>query len=204
MAENEIGGSLELSFGGGIYPAKAKAAVSVASRFGSRSAEILQPSVEILGVEAFNARLQASEDVDVLVARAMLAAGASAHAGKRRLLAKIVQRAVLDDAEIDESGLLVDLIEQIDGSHIRCLEDIHRAEQKAHASGEMEVVARGAEKPITQEVSNIVSAYPEMLIRRQQGLGLIDGSLTWDGVTVISGTTSTGMLILHELHNVDL
>ena len=204
MSENELNGTAELSIGGGIYPVQAKVAVSVARRFGSRSAEVLQPSIDAVGEEGLSARLDASEEVDVLVTRSVLAAGTSAHAGKRRLLAKVVQRAVLDDAEIDPSSMIVELIEQIDSPHIRCLEDIHRAEQRAQASGEMGVVARGAEKPITQEVLETARKYPETLIRRLHGLGLIDGSLTWDGITVITGTTSTGLLILQELHNVDL
>ena len=204
MSENELNGSLELSLGGGIYPAQAKVAVSVARRFGTRGAEVLQPSLDALGEAALAARLQASEEVDVLVMRSVTAAGMSAHAGKRKLLAKVVQRAVLDDAEIDQSLLITELIEQIDGPHIRCLEDIHRAEQRAQASGEMEVTARGAEKQVTEEVSATVQGYPDTLIRRLQGLGLIDGIVTWDGLTVITGTTSTGMLILQELHNVDL
>lgn len=204
MSENQLSGTAELSIGGGIYPVQAKVAVTVAHKFGSRSAEILQPSVDALGEEGFNARLQSSEEVDVLVARSMFAAGASAHAGKRRLLAKVVQRAVLDDAAIDPSSMIIELIEQIESPHIRCLEDIHRAEQRAEASGEVGTIARGAEKPITQEVSSTVEKYPEPLIRRLHGLGLIDGSLTWDGITVITGTTSTGLLILRELHNVDL
>lgn len=204
MSENELSGTAELSIGGGIYPLQAKVAVSVARRFGSRSTEVLQPSIDAVGEEGLSSRLQASEEVDVLVARSVFAAGSSAHAGKRRLLAKVVQRAVLDDAEIDPSSMIVELIEQIDSPHIRCLEDIHRAEQSAQASGEMGVVARGAEKPITQEVSATARKYPETLIRRLHGLGLVDGSVTWDGITVITGTTSTGLLILRELHNVDL
>lgn len=204
MSEKELSGTAELSVGGGIYPVQAKVAVSVARRFGSRSAEVLQPSVDSIGEEALSARLQSSEEVDVLVARSVLAAGTSAHAGKRRLLAKVVQRAVLDDAEIDPSSMIVELFEQIDSPHIRCLEDIHRAELRVQASGEMGVVARGAEKPITQEVLDIARKYPETLIRRLHGLGLIDGSLTWDEIVVITGTTSTGLLILRELHDLDL
>ncbi|MFC7861271.1 hypothetical protein ACFQ9D_09695 [Arthrobacter koreensis] len=204
MSKNEINGTVELSIGGGVFPAQAKVAISVARRFGTRSAEVLQPSVDALGEDGLSARLQASEEIDVLVARAVLAGGATSHAGKRRLLAKVVQKAVLDDAEIDQSLLIIEMIEQIDSPHIRCLEDIRRAELRAQASGEMGVTARGAEKPITDEVSATVRKYPEMLIRRLEGLGLVDGSLTWDGITVITGTTSTGTLILQELHNVDL
>ena len=204
MSENELSGSVELSVGGGIYPVQARVALSVVRRFGTRSEEVLQPSVDALGEEALNARLESSEEIDVLVMRSVTAAGMSAHAGKRRLLAKVVQRAVLDDAEIDQSLLIIELIEQIESPHIRCLEDIRRAEQRAQASGEMGVTARGAEKPITEEVSSTVHRYPDTLIRRLQRLGLIDGSVTWDGMTVITGTTSTGTLILQELHNVDL
>lgn len=131
MSEKELSGTAEISIGGGIYPAQAKVAVSVARRFGSRSAEVLQPSIDAIGNEALSNRFQTSEEVDVLVARSVLAAGTSAHAGKRRLLAKAVQRAVLDDAEIDSSLLIVELIEQLENPHIRCLEDVHRAEQRA-------------------------------------------------------------------------
>lgn len=204
MSENELSGTAELSIGGGIYPLQAKFAVSVARRFGSRSAEVLQPSVDAVGENALSARLQDSEELDVLVARSLFVAGSSAHAGKRRLLAKVVQRAVLDDAEIDPASMIVELLEHLESPHIRSLEDIHRAELRAQASGEMGVIARGAEKPITEEVAATVRKYPETLIRRLHGLGLIDGSVTWDGITVITGTTSTGLLILRELHNVDL
>lgn len=66
------------------------------------------------------------------------------------------------------------------------------------------MVARGAEKSISLEISATVKKYPELLIRRLHGLGLIDGSVTWDGITVITGTTSAGLLILRELHDLDL
>ncbi|WP_270260510.1 hypothetical protein [Kocuria marina] len=134
----------------------------------------------------------------------MIAAGTSAHEGKRKLLAKIVQRAVLDDAEIDPQMLMFELIEQLEGPHIRCLEDIHRAEREAQASGEMDEVAPRAQKPITRAVSRTVEKYSELLIRRLHSLQLIDGSVTWDGATVITGTTSSGLQVLQELHNVDL
>lgn len=204
MSENEVTLSAELSIGGGIIPAQAKIASSVAHRFAARGAEVLQPSRDTMGVDALNARLEASEEVDALVARAVVACGNSANAAKKVLLARVVQRAVLDDAEIDQSLLLVDILDQIDGPHIRCLEDIYRAEQRARISGELGEIARGAEKPITREVSTVAGKYPETILRRLESLGLITGSINWDGMAVIAGTTSTGESILQELHDVQL
>lgn len=204
MSENELGASVELSVGGGIFPAKAKFGVSLTRRLERRGLEVLQPSIEAVGNEDLDARLRVSEEVDALVIKSIAAAGCSAHIGKRKLLAKIVKRAVLDDAEIDTSLLLFELIEQLEGPHIRCLEDIHRAEQRAQASGEMPEVAPGAEKPNTKTVMETVEKYPPEVLRKLLGLDLVTGRVSWDGMALIPGTTSSGVNLLQQLHDSDI
>lgn len=127
---------------------------------------------------------------------------ASASAAKRRLLARIVKAAVLDDAKIDESALIVGVLRQIDTPHIRCLEAIYRAEQEAKAGGDLQPTARGAEKELTQQVRAVDDSYPLSLLTQLEHLGLIDGSITWDGVTLVTGTTVFGAQVLEDSHSI--
>lgn len=194
--------SMKISLGGGPIPAKI--ALTFGHRFGSRGSEVLQPSIEGIGVDALVARLEASEELDALVSRAFIACGRSAHTGKRALLAKIVQRTVLDDAKLDESSLLVRIMDQIEGPDIRCLEEMRRAEQRARDSGELGAIARGAEKPMTREVDKAAEKYPEAVLRSLERLGLISATINWDGSAYVSGMSSLGDSILDELHEVTL
>lgn len=204
MPARDMNVNSELVFGGGIYPVQAKLGASYTHGFNSRAEEVIQPTIQIIGTEELIKALGNSEELEVLVTRAVNSGANTSYKEKRKLLAKIVQDVVLDDSKIDQSILILQLIEQLEGPHIRCLEDIHRAEERAKESGEMGEVAPSAEKPITNEVSETARKYPDILIRSLQGLDLIDARVTWDGNALVTGLTSAGSLVLQELHSVAL
>jgi hypothetical protein len=79
--------------------------------------------------------IQESEDVEVLVIEALEAASRTALREKRLLLGRIIGRAVLDDAPIDEAQLITAALGELDAPHIRALERLRRAEEDidAHA-----------------------------------------------------------------------
>lgn len=193
----------EASVGGGLLPAKFRLAATMTKRFTERGTEAMEPSLAAIGEDVLEELFAGNEELDALAVRAITTAAESASAAKRRLLAKAVKVAVLDDAKIDESALIIGVLQQIDTPHIRCLEAIHRAEQVARASGDLRPIARGAGKELTQQVSAVADAYPASLLTQLERLGLIDGSITWDGVAHITGTTAFGAQVLEDLHSVE-
>lgn len=187
--------------GGGLLPLKAGLAATITRRFASRGGEAIQAAVDAVGESDFDQRLEDNEELDVLVVRAVEAAARSSHEAKRRLLSNVVKAAVLDDAKVDESVLVVGVLQQLDAPHIRCLEEVWRAEKEALASGEMRPPARGAQRELTQAVREATTHYPPFLLHELERLGLLDGSVTWDGVSHVTGTTEFGARLLNDLRS---
>lgn len=199
MADNEASVGLELGVGGGIFPANAKLAVSLKRGWNSRGQEVLDSVIQAVDGEVLERRLLQAPEVEVLLGRAVNAAAASSLANKRRLLARVVQAAVLDDAAIDQSTLILDVLEQVDAVHIRCLEAIARAERESKEAGDWEFTAERAEKPSDQRVQDAADGYPSPIIKRLETLGLADASVDWSGHTRVTGMTVFGELVLNDL-----
>lgn len=72
--------------------------------------------------------IQQSEDIDILVIDALEAAARTSLADKRLLLGRVIGRAVLDDALIDDAQLITAALREVDAVHIRALERLRRAE----------------------------------------------------------------------------
>ena len=199
MAENEI----EIKLAAGlppVLPVTAEVSVGYKRRWLGRGSEVASSlAAAVGGPDKLEQRASESEEIDSLINRAVIIGANSDLHEKRVLLAQVVARAVLDDAEIDESILLVNALADIDAVHVRSLESIRRAEAAAVESGEMEPISRGAEKPITREVQAAVEKLSEIVLRKLVSLNLIDGEVTWDGVSVITGLTSLGARILDDL-----
>lgn len=204
MADNEASVGLELGVGGGIFPANAKLAVSLKRGWNSRGQDVLDSVTQAVDGEVLERRLLQAPEVEVLLARAVNAAAASSLASKRRLLARVVQAAILDDAAIDQATLIVDVLEQVDAVHIRCLEAIARAELNSKEAGDWEFTAERAEKPANQRVQEAADDYPSPIIKRLETLGLADASVDWSGHTRVTGMTVFGELVLNDLRQESL
>jgi hypothetical protein len=201
MAENEVSAGIELAVGGGVFPASAKLAVTLKRGWSSRGQEVLDSVSRAIDGEILERRLLEAPEVEVLLVRAVNAAAGSALSSKRRLLARVVQAAVLDDAAIDQSTLIVDVLEQIDAVHVRCLEAIARAELASKEAGDWEFTAERAEKPSNERVQAAADDYPSPIIKRLETLGLADASVDWSGHTRVTGMTVFGELVLSDLRH---
>jgi hypothetical protein len=185
-----------------VLPGHAKLSVGYAKRWTKRGADVLDAISEAVGgADKLEARAAVSEEVDAILARAAVAGADSALLQKRKLLAGSLRRPSWMTQKVDEAALIVDTLGQIDAVHVRALEAIHRAETEARESGEMGPVARAAEKPPTTPVREVVERLPEGVLRRLESVGLISGSLTWDGTGHISGLTSFGEQVLEDLRS---
>lgn len=202
MAENEFEVKLAASLPP-VLPVTAEVSVGFKRRWLGRGKEVTSAlTAAVGGFDKLEQRAAESEEIEALINRAVFIGANSDLHEKRILLAQVASRAVLDDAEIDESILLVNALADIDAVHVRSLESIRRAETAAVESGEMGAISRGAEKRITSEVQAAVEKLPEMVLRKLLSLNLIDGEITWDGVTVITGLTTFGARILEDLKSV--
>lgn len=212
MADEEIERETEtefevgLRFGTGSLLPGGDIVANLRRRWTSRAQPVADAAVAAAGgADELAAALEASEDLDVLLSRAIAAAGASASATKRRLLARVVSQAVLDDAEVDDATLILIALEQLEVPHIRALETIHRVDQERIAEGHRPPIAAGAAREIDEVVSDSARQFPSALIRILLNTGLLDGGQSWDGAMVyITGLTSYGEEILRFLHEEDL
>jgi hypothetical protein len=69
----------------------------------------------------FAEALERSSELSTLFGRAIWISMSTALASKRRLLARVIAQAAVDDAKIDESHICVDVLEDLDAVHIRSL-----------------------------------------------------------------------------------
>ena len=99
--------------------------------------------------------------------------------------------------------MITGILTQIDAPHIRCLEAIYRAKEEAAKAGELSPTARGAEQELNQRVTEAARSYPAPVLVVLVSLGLLDGSVSWDGVALVAGPTAFGEQLLNDLRVAD-
>jgi hypothetical protein len=172
-------------------------------RWLARAREVVDEVEKRVPSDLLSQRLVGSQELDATFLAAVEAGASSGLEAKRRLLGKVVAEAVLDDAKVDHATLITHMLAQIDAPHIRCLEAIYRAKKQAAAAGQLSPTARGAEQPIHQDITNAGRAYPAPVLVALVSLGLLDASVTWDGVALVKGPTTFGQHLLDELRTAD-
>jgi hypothetical protein len=93
-----------------------------------------------VGLDALKARLAESSELEALIGNALETATRTDYAAKRRLLARVVINAALDDAKIDESQLIEMALRDLEAVHIRALQRIVTAEDATAVGSEDEAV----------------------------------------------------------------
>jgi hypothetical protein len=195
-------GSLELGFDARpVLPLYAKLSGTLSRTWGGRGAESLDEALTRVDASVLESRVEESEGVSVLVVRALQAAADSSLRDKRRLLGQLISESALDDAAIDENLVWVDILAQVDGPHVRCMEAIRRAEREAVAREERGPVAEAAEKPYVPRIQEAANRYPSPVIRVLATLGLIQGTVAWDESTRVTGMTLLGERLLDYLRD---
>lgn len=196
--ETEVTGSIEVGTPD-WFPVHGRVAVGMKRRFLDRSADVYNQIAGSIDEHQLDQKLAASPRLDALAANAVNAGAVSGLQDKRRLLGRVVARAVLDEAQIDEAELITLTLAQIDAPHVRCLEEIRRAEVAAEANGEVAPIARGAEQELNSRVMEAGKHFPAPVIVTLNSLGLLKGTSSWDGVAFVSGTTEFGRQLLADL-----
>ena len=169
------------------------------ARWSARVSQVSDEVTAVMPPEKLSRRLEAQPALDAAFAAALEAAGRTGLEAKRRLLGRVIARAVLDDARVDEATLLVGVLSQIDAPHVRCLEAIHRAEEEAEAAGEIAPRAQYAERETVPRIAEVGRAHPDPVLAALASLGLIETSNTWGDTAILKGLTPFGQALLRDL-----
>jgi hypothetical protein len=172
-------------------------------RRAARAAQVLEEITAQVSVAELHRRLVDDPVLDAALTAALQAAACSGLEAKRRLLGRVVTRAVLDDARVDETSLVVGVLGQIDAPHVRCLEAVRRAEEEAEAAGEVPQRAQYADRQLIPGIVEAGRAQPEPVLAALTSLGLLEASGTYDGTALVKGLTSFGQALLQDLRDND-
>lgn len=156
-----------------------------------RMEQTIQEIADDVGEERLAARLKDPEH-QALFANGVEVATRTGLEDKRRLLAKVVSAAILDDTNLDEAQLRVEALRDLDAPQIRALERLqrllneHKEENDAYYAAVQQVWA-SEPHPIRAALirTGVAFTFPE-----NYGLG-------------VDGITEFGQSLLWELHNVD-
>lgn len=156
----------------------------------NRAHEVVDRVVDIVGMQRLADRLAVDEEVSIIFVVAVEAAMRTALESKRELMAKVAANAVLDQARIDESRLVIDALRDLDGPHIRALARLADAD--------------AARSPATSEggtgdFSKAVGAEHDAVLAGLLRHGLVLQNTTYDGPQVISGVSKFGHSLLDQL-----
>ena len=88
--------------------------------------ELVDRAAEPAGYEELLARVETNEEVAAIFRQAVDAAARTGDTEKRRMLARLVSEAVLDDAKVDEATIFVSIMRDMEGPHLRALELMRR------------------------------------------------------------------------------
>lgn len=151
------------------------------------------------------------ERVQMLFAEALEAAMRSRVDAKRRLLARVVARTVLDDAQVDEAELVTTALRQLDAPHVRALERLRRIERDAlteadHRLSEMsdrnreEVDDVALSETALKIVVEASREEPAPITWALISTGVAEPATVWDGGLAIDSVSTFGHRLLDELH----
>lgn len=124
------------------------------------------------GADRLQARLDSDQQIEAVFLQGLEAATRSGTEEKRRLLARVIAAAVLDDAQVDASHVRVSVLRDLDVPHFLVLERLRRAEQrhpKAATRGEM-----ASQAALRQEIVDVRSATLSPIVAALERHGLVE------------------------------
>ncbi len=173
------------------------------ARYAARVAQVVEEVAMTAGADRLSQRLAKDEQIEILFIEGVEIAVRSSLKAKRQLLAKVVTKAVLDDAEIEPAQLLVQALRDLDAPHLRALARIRNAEKTAEevdAAGETneahgERIADAAAKAGRNEPTPIIAA----LIHT----GVIYPATLVGGGVAVYRVSEFGRRLLADLENIE-
>jgi len=146
-------------------------------QYNSAIAQTVGEITAATGAELLIQKIRDDPEVRAIVIEALSAAARTGLEAKRRALSKIVSAAILDDARVDETQLLVMALRDLEGPHVRALTRAVRA-QGVDVTGWGE--SRNPERVLAvNAVDAVLTAEPTAVIATL----LRTGAITQDGMT---------------------
>jgi hypothetical protein len=130
----------------------------VRARQAEKARRTVSEIAELCSMELLLRRLNENPEIEAMFVAAVDSALRTGLERKRRYLARVVANAVLDDAKVDESELIVQALRDLDGPHLRALERLRQAEDSAHTDNEKSAAVQEAAKEEPAPIRAVLSA----------------------------------------------
>lgn len=176
----------------------------VLARHRSRGMDVVQDIADHLpDADSLMSRLAANEEVELIFVEGVEIAIRSGFAAKRRLLAKVVARAVNDDAKIEESQLIVTALRDLDAPHIRALARLRTVQNEAEASKDPGDQNKSAHDRVTGAVASASYKEPVPIRSTLVRTGVVFPATVVGSGVVIASLTDFGEKLLADLDSVE-
>lgn len=154
-------------------------------------------------VDFLGRRLVEDEELEALFISGVSCAVDTGLDAKRRLLVQVISAAILDDAHVDESALIVQVLRDLDAPHFRSLERIRR-EQDDELQDRSREAPAGGWPSRDQHVVDMVSRESEPVVSallRAGTLTLVTGGVVpgIGGRLVVTGLSDFGRKLLADV-----
>lgn len=171
----------------------------VRARQAEKARRTVSEIAELCGTELLLRRLNENPEIEAMFVAAVDSALRTGLERKRRYLARVVANAVLDDAKVDESELIVQALRDLDGPHLRTLERIRHAEDTADRDPRWGISTRSeARSGAVREAGDLESA-PVIAVLIRTGT-VIQGAVPGDRDRLgINSVSPFGRALLTDL-----
>lgn len=163
----------------------------VRAHMAARMGQTIQEIADRVGEDRLAARLKDHPEHQVLFANGVEVATRTGLEDKRRLLAKVVSAAILDDAALDGAQLRVEALRDLDAPQIRALERLQRLLNEHKEEND-------AYHAAVQQVWDS-EPHPVRAALTRNGVAFTPSAPDTHGF----GITNFGQSLLWELHNVE-
>jgi hypothetical protein len=176
----------------------------VHSRYAHRAAESVKDIAERSGgPERLGERLAESEELEVLFIEGIEVAARTGMGAKRQLMARVVSRAVEDDAQVEPAQLIVRALQQLDSPDFRALARLRAAEDEAAAVAETTERDDQRGGRITRAVSAAARAEPGPIIAALIQAGAVLQAAGFGGGVDVYRVSDFGRRLLADLDAVE-
>ena len=167
----------------------------------ARLARTIEEVAEATGLDELRRRLGEDPEVEALFLQGLDVATRTGLEAKRRLMARVIAAAVLDDARVEEGQLLVFALRDLDAPHVRALARLWEAQAGADP-GPSAILAERKEV-ISNAVSAAAAREPGPVIVALHRVDAVRATgLTIGGVGT-GEVTEFGQLLLEDLRAAD-
>lgn len=167
----------------------------------ARLAKTIEEVADATGVDELQRRLGEDPEVEALFLQGLDVATRTGLEAKRRLMSRVIAAAVLDEAQVEESQLLVFALRDLDAPHVRALARLWEAQEGADPGPSVSLAER--RQLISQAVSAAAGREPSPVIVALHRVDAVRSTGLTIGGLGTGEVTEFGQRLLEDLRAAD-